>query len=288
MSSSKVTTLDIRIIDRVLEMGSGYVLDFTDRTFSDFFNEHGVKIDNSQFSIEGSSKAKRLRFFLKNSESPLIGRILGALLQHRLAWRPDGISLEDLEGYKKIVLRLGGELSDSSNNNSDVKESTESELLNHVFQPEIFSKLPVESAMSQVLVARLKEAQLCLENGAYLSAVILCGSVLEGMCLGFGNRHAERLNRAYELYYKKKPDKFHNWKLNEWIVTLGKLGDLSPNIEKFGHAVRDFRNYVHPYEQLAHCFSPDHHTARICFQVVIAAAEDLVRAEAMITKMVAS
>jgi len=257
-------------------MGSGHVIDFTDRTFSDFFNEHGVKIDNSQFSIEGSSKAKRLRFFLKNSESPLI------------EWRPDGISLEDLEGYKKIVLRLGGELSDSSNNNSDVKESTESELLNHVFQPEIFSKLPVESAMSQVLVARLKEAQLCLENGAYLSAVILCGSVLEGMCLGFGNRHAERLNRAYELYYKKKPDKFHNWKLNEWIVTLGKLGDLSPNIEKFGHAVRDFRNYVHPYEQLAHRFSPDHHTARICFQVVIAAAEDLVRAEAMITKMVAS
>lgn len=40
----------------------------------------------------------------------------------------------------------------------------------------------------------------------------------------------------------------------------------------------DFRNYVHPAEQLAHGFVPDAHTARIGFQVVIAAAADLVRA----------
>jgi hypothetical protein len=53
---------------------------------------------------------------------------------------------------------------------------------------------------------------------------------------------------------------------------------LSPNIEKFGHGLRDFRNYVHPAEQLARGFSRDQNTARIGFQVVIAAADDLVRA----------
>ncbi|MDA8186157.1 MAG: hypothetical protein M0035_17320 [Actinomycetota bacterium] len=59
---------------------------------------------------------------------------------------------------------------------------------------------------------------------------------------------------------------------------LARLGGLSPNVEKFGHGLRDFCNYVHPAEQLAHGFLPDTHTARIGFQVVIAAAEDLVRA----------
>ncbi len=47
--------------------------------------------------------------------------------------------------------------------------------------------------------------------------------------------------------------------------------------------LRDFRNYVHPAEQLAHRFSPDQPTAHIGFQGVVAAAEDLVRAETKVT-----
>jgi hypothetical protein len=88
------------------------------------------------------------------------------------------------------------------------------------------------------------------------------------------------LRYGFAAQYNKAPPQFHEWKLREWIDVLARIGDLSPNVEKFGHALRDFRNYVHPAEQLAHRFSPDHHTARIGFQVVVAAAEDLVRAGA--------
>ncbi len=69
---------------------------------------------------------------------------------------------------------------------------------------------------------------------------------------------------------------------------MAHLKDLSPNVEKFGQALRDFRNYVHPAEQLANRFSPDQHTARIGFQVVVAAAADLVDAEAALAKEAAS
>jgi hypothetical protein len=124
------------------------------------------------------------------------------------------------------------------------------------------------------------EAHACIEAKAYLAAVILSGSVLEGLCLGCGSRTPERVNRAYTSHYGRDAPQFHDWKLREWIEVLGKLGDLSPNIEKFGHALRDFRNYVHPAEQLVHRFSPDQHTARIGFQVVVAAIEDLARAAA--------
>lgn len=160
-----------------------------------------------------------------------------------------------------------------------VDGASEAELLKRTSRPELFAKLPVEPAMSAALVDRMAEARRCVESKANLAAVILCGSVLEGMCLGFGCRHPERVNRAFGDLYKKPARQFPEWKLKQWIDVLGRLGDLSPNIEKFGHSLRDFRNYVHPAEQLAHRFTPDQHTARIGFQVVVAAAEDLVRAE---------
>lgn len=68
---------------------------------------------------------------------------------------------------------------------------------------------------------------------------------------------------------------------------LGRLGALSPNIEKSIRALCDFRNYdVRPAKQLAHGFSTDQHTARIGFQVAVAAAEDLERAETKIVSEV--
>jgi hypothetical protein len=154
----------------------------------------------------------------------------------------------------------------------------ESELLRRAFDPELVRRLPLDTTLANTLVARMEEAHVCIENDAFLSAVILCGSVLEGMCLGLGSRSPERANRAFTAHYNRPPKSFPEWKLGEWIVVLGKLGDLSPNVEKFGHALRDFRNYVHPAEQVARGFALDRHTARIGFQVVVAAIEDLERA----------
>lgn len=281
MTAGTVTSLDMRAIESILEMGGGYVLDFTDRSFAEFFAEHGVQIDDPRYNAQGTSKAKRLRYFLKTTAPPLAGKVLGSLLQHRLVSKPDGIAEAELAAYIKTIERLGGSVPSElkTPSTSPAQPTTEAELLRLVFRPEIFAKLPVEPSMSAALVGRMEEAHRCIESKANLASVILCGSVLEGMCLGFGCRHPERVNRAYAAQYNKPPRQFPEWKLKEWIDVLGRLGDLSPNIEKFGHSLRDFRNYVHPAEQLAHRFTPDQHTARIGFQVVVAAAEDLVRAE---------
>ena len=43
----------------------GYVLDFSNPRYATFFREEvGVNIDDPQWSIEGGSKGKRLRYFL--------------------------------------------------------------------------------------------------------------------------------------------------------------------------------------------------------------------------------
>ena len=39
-------------------------------------------------------------------------------------------------------------------------------------------------------------------------------------------------------------------------------------LRKFSHALRDFRNYIHPREQARSGFNPDIHTADICFRVL--------------------
>lgn len=280
----RVTSLEMRAIESILQMGGGYVLDFGERSFAQFFGEYDIQINEPRYCALGTSKANRLRCFLQTTAAPLTGRVLGALLQHRIVSKPDGIAEGELKAYSETVERLGGSVPTGVgwHPTPSINPTTEAELLQLVFRPELLARLPVEPAMSALLAARMDEARRCIECKASLSAVILCGSVLEGMCLGFGCRHPERVNRAYAAHYCKSPKQFPEWKLKEWVDVLGCLGDLSPNIEKFGHSLRDFRNYVHPAEQLAHQFAPDQHTARIGYQVVVAAADDLVQAEARI------
>jgi hypothetical protein len=79
-----IRTIDMRLIDDLFGMNSGYVLDFSDRTFAAFFVEElGINIDESRYSAEGTSKAKRLRYFLKSSPPDLRARTLNALWEYR-------------------------------------------------------------------------------------------------------------------------------------------------------------------------------------------------------------
>ena len=63
---SNIRSIDMMFLDDVFEMGSGYVLNFSDRTFAQFFVEElNIDIDNPIYARNGSSKAKRLRCFLQ-------------------------------------------------------------------------------------------------------------------------------------------------------------------------------------------------------------------------------
>jgi hypothetical protein len=81
--------IDRRLIDDLFEMGSGYVLDFTDRTFSEFFAEElGVRIDDVRCRVEGTSKAERLRFFLKTCDSALLPSAISRSIARSRSSRP--------------------------------------------------------------------------------------------------------------------------------------------------------------------------------------------------------
>lgn len=66
--------------------GPGYVLDFTDREFSQFFGrEIGVNIDDPLYAVGGTSKGKRLRTFLEKTDNATAARTLRALWAARLS-----------------------------------------------------------------------------------------------------------------------------------------------------------------------------------------------------------
>ena len=170
-----------------------------------------------------------------------------------------------LQKCHEIVAKLDGE---SSANES----ATESEFLNQEFKIPDIQKLPVEFAVSEVIQERLNEAQLCLRSGANLSVILLCGSVLEAVLLGAAQSEPEKFNRSPSSPRKDgKVKPFPNWSLSEFIDVAHKIGLLKADVYKFSHGLREFRNYIHPYQQLTSGFAPDEHTAKICFQVLKAA-----------------
>jgi hypothetical protein len=83
-----IRSIDMRLLDDVFEMGNGYVLDFKDRTFSEFFAlELNIDIDDPCYAEQGTSKAKRLRCFLNKVDASTAAKTVKALWDYREAIR---------------------------------------------------------------------------------------------------------------------------------------------------------------------------------------------------------
>jgi hypothetical protein len=80
---SSLSPSEQRDFERLLEMGGGYVLNFTDRSFAEFVVDTvGVDIGLPKYSVFGGSKAKRLRTFWRVEEDGVVGKLLGGLVQY--------------------------------------------------------------------------------------------------------------------------------------------------------------------------------------------------------------
>jgi hypothetical protein len=114
--------------------GAGYVLDFSDRTFTLFFDEEfGIDIDQEKYRANGTSKGKRLREFLTIVDGATASRVLRTLWDHRAAVLARRGSDDDpaiSDRYFQIVHRLQG---DPSLPNADgIERFAESETLDEL------------------------------------------------------------------------------------------------------------------------------------------------------------
>lgn len=97
-----INTMDLRAVEEVFGMDSGYVLDFSNRTFAGFFADLAIDID--QEFAEGS-KASRLRAFCRGADVSRVAQTLEALLEHRGVRDGDEAST-NLVKVKNLIARL--------------------------------------------------------------------------------------------------------------------------------------------------------------------------------------
>ncbi|MCX6597204.1 MAG: hypothetical protein NTV70_12650 [Acidobacteria bacterium] len=76
-----LTVLEKRKLEQFFGMGSGYVLDFSNRSFEEFVRDSvGLSIFDSRYDYGSGSKANRLRAFWTKESNAVVGKLLGDLL----------------------------------------------------------------------------------------------------------------------------------------------------------------------------------------------------------------
>lgn len=270
---SSLTSIDKRYLEKLLNMEGGYVLDFTDATFGEFFARHNIDIHNQKYQTYGTSKAKKMRAFWEKEADKIVGQVLSEMLELYQAdcdLNQRAIDKAILEKNRAIVSKLSGKASASTATN-------ETGFLDQEFKIPNIYKLPIEASVATIIESRLNEARTVLKAGGHLSVIFICGSVLEGVLLGVAQKNPEKFNKSAisPKGTDGKVKSFHEWTLAQFIDIACDIGMLKEDVKKFSHGLRDFRNYIHPYQQMVSGFTPDEHTAKVCFQVLKAALASL-------------
>ena len=153
---------------------------------------------------------------------------------------------------------------------SEIKED---DFLNKEFKEVSLEKLGLDSVITETLNCRFEEIKKCMQAKASLSVIFLAGSSLEGILLGVASKYPKDFNICNSAPKNKegKVKPHYEWTLSQFIDTAHEVGLIKEDVRKFSHSLRDFRNYIHPFEQVSSRFQPDEHTARICWQVLKAA-----------------
>ena len=81
---SDLTNVEKRKFERLLEMGGGYVLNFSNRTFEEFVTDTiGRNIYDARYDHGSGSKANRLRGFWQAEPNYVVGKLLSTLIDHQ-------------------------------------------------------------------------------------------------------------------------------------------------------------------------------------------------------------
>ncbi len=261
-----------QIFEKLFDNG-GYVLDFTNRTFEEFFQDFNISIYTNKYNINGDSKMKRLRAFWSIENDKLVGEVLESLLE--LANNINEIETKDYKQAQQYINKLQGK---KTIEQAIEKEFTENDFLKQEFSKIDLSLLKLDYSFEEVIKQRLKEIELSLNSGASLSVIFLCGSTLEGLLLNIATQNPQNFNKSKSApkHSDGKVKALHDWTLDSLINVSYNVGIIKLDIKKFSHTLKDFRNYIHPRQQALQNFNPDKHTAEISWKVLQATIANLI------------
>ncbi len=274
---SSLTTNDKQILEKLFQMSGGYVLNFTDRTFGEFFRDDiQLGIFDEKYKYASGSKANRMRGFWQASNDALVAKSIDRLI----AYIDGQIQIGNLEqkNFPDELIRRGEHIAARLLGSAGAATAiNEKDFVAKEFGHISVDKLKLDPAIIGVLNQRIDEIRRCLNVEAALAVIFLCGSTLEGILLGIACTRPKEFNKSTmsPKDMEGKTRQFHDWTLSDFINVARDLKLVGEDVKKFSHALREFRNYIHPYQQMSSNFDPDKHTAKICWQVLQAAITQL-------------
>ncbi len=227
---SSLKTLDKEPFLSLFGMSRGYVLDFTNSTFAEFFRETvAIDIYSPKYEFNGDSKAKRLRAFWEVESDPLVGKVLAELLEYWAYKNPEPSPADQtrVDRCRSSVAKLLGR--------QVTQKESEDQFLNRDLSGVSLLNVQITPTLLPILEARFAEASRCIQANAPLATIFLCGSILEGLLLGLACANPQQFNQAPNSPKDKagnvKP--FQEWSLAQFIDVACEIGRLKLDVKKF-------------------------------------------------------
>jgi len=113
---SSLSASEKQRLEQLFGMSSGYVLNFSDRTFGEFFIDiDNIVIHSDRYAFNGGSKAKKLRAFWKIEPDSLVGKALIALIDCWAILNPqpnpeDSVLADQCRAIANRLLSVGPDL----------------------------------------------------------------------------------------------------------------------------------------------------------------------------------
>lgn len=269
MDSFDTTTMGM--LEEVFGMASGYVLDFSNSTFAAFIQ---TSVGFDPYSRYEGSKAVILRQIWLNEPPEAVAKLNLELLAR---WKLGKLRRDEaLTPYEQHVLDTATEVFSQGTPASGSLSAEDIRFLERDLGSIDLAQLPTALSARDIVQGRLEEIDRALSAEAPLAVIFMVGSTLEGLL--------SELALAQAAAYAASPTAprrdgsvkpVDQWSLSELIAVSRALGVLSEDVARHADQVRNFRNYIHPRQQLRENFEPRMETARIAQQVLRAALVDL-------------
>jgi hypothetical protein len=232
---------------------------------SEISDNRGARTDDFSGLREVDAKVREVRMILEGVEG-LPSSLLQSMADD-IDFQANSrrVRLEALAGYIKSAIKF-----------TDTGAFEKPRKIIHAppdFSP-LTSSIP---GLTEEINRRWREAQKCVHVEAYTSAVILMGSILEGLLLARAQKSAAVAYKSPRAPKDKAGSNvaITDWKLSALIDVATDVGWVKTDRGKFSHALRESRNVVHPWHAVASRADFDAATCATSWQVLDASVSDL-------------
>lgn len=145
--------------------------------------------------------------------------------------------------------------------------------------PDISELTKLLPDLDNALSKRWLDAQKCSHQKCYLASIILMGSILEGLLLARVSLSPADAHSSPKAPKDRngKVKNYNDWNLNTLIDIATDVGWIKSDRGKFGHALRESRNIVHPWVEVTSKANFDEYTCSTSWEVLKASVNDLIQ-----------